>query len=479
MSIDPEGARLVQEIAHGQRVYLDTNFLYRLLGVRGPGDAAPADAILRTTQQTGYETAVTPWTLHEFYESLRRARDFLERYPIPASEYAEVAAAMSPDENFVTAYWRRVRSGVKPKDFFEYFAAIETHLEDRNITQASEGCAAIDAQTAAVTDQMTILAKVSHGRFRHPATLEHDVKHRMLVQRLRGSAHRNFSNAGYWFLTHDSVLPRYDYAAAEAESELAFCVSAGSWYQVVEAFRPKTDDPEQSLADMLASPYVRFRRPMSQKTVLEIVGRVEQYKDGSPELATRVLMNSAAVEEIDSATDEERVAAIDNRIIEAARQAQEEARGAREMAETERQRAHAAAAEARVRTAEVERRAAEELAVARAAQEAELAAAEDRRLEAVKQEEERALRSLREADERHHRELSERDSKVEAAERAASAARRRFILLIAFLSSLVAFFALELAVGLRTAWSVVVALSVLVGLWVTLSAWARRKSDKS
>jgi VIT1/CCC1 family predicted Fe2+/Mn2+ transporter len=377
----------------------------------------------------------------------------------------------------VTAYWRRVRSGVKAKDFFEYYAAIETHLADREILQIEDGCAAIDAQTAAVTDQMTILAKVSHGRFRHPAILEHDVKHRMLVQRLRGTSHRTFSNAGFWFLTHDSVLPRYDHVAADGANSLAFCVSAGSWYQIMEAFRPKTDDPEQSLADMLASPYVRFRRPMSQKTILEVVARVEQYTDGSPELATKVLMNSAAIEEIERTSDEERTAAIDDAIVEAARKAQEEARDARALAEEERQRAAIATEEARARAAEVERRAAEKIALAKTAQAAELAAAEARRQEAVRREEERSQRALREAEERHRRELSEREKKAQEAERASRSARRRLILVVAVIAAAAAFFALDLAVGLKTAWSVIVALSVLVGLWLALSGWARHRAS--
>ena len=46
LSIDPEGARLISEIVKGQRVYLDTNFLYRLLGVQGPRFIKPAEAIL-------------------------------------------------------------------------------------------------------------------------------------------------------------------------------------------------------------------------------------------------------------------------------------------------------------------------------------------------------------------------------------------------------------------------------------------------
>lgn len=110
LTIDPEAARLIQEVATGQRVYLDTNFVYRLLGVQGPRYVRPAETILRTTQSAGYVCAVTPWTIAEFRNSLQRSRSFLERYPLPPDEFAVLAAEATSDEDFVTSYWRQAKS---------------------------------------------------------------------------------------------------------------------------------------------------------------------------------------------------------------------------------------------------------------------------------------------------------------------------------------------------------------------------------
>jgi hypothetical protein len=70
LTIDPTGAQLVQELIAGQRVYLDTNHIYRLLGVQGPRYVKAAETILKATQAAGYECAVTPWTINEYQESL-------------------------------------------------------------------------------------------------------------------------------------------------------------------------------------------------------------------------------------------------------------------------------------------------------------------------------------------------------------------------------------------------------------------------
>jgi predicted nucleic acid-binding protein len=467
LSIDPEGARLVQEIAHGQRVYVDTNFVYRLLGVQGPRYVKPAEAILQATLDAGYGICVTPWTIAEFKQSLKNSRDFLTRYPVPPSEYAAIAAEATSHDNFVTAYWRRVRNGpLRISDFVEKYEEVETLLTDREIDIESEGCTTVGQMTEAIKDDMSILEKAVHGRERHPALIEHDVKHRLLVRRLRKEGVRNFSNAGYWFLTHDTVLPRYDHMATRGTGELAFCVSAGSWFQIVDAFRPKTEDPEQSLADMLASPYVRYRRTLSQEAALSIVARVHEYADGSPELAARIMMNSAAVHEIDNAPNEEaRHEKIDSAILEAAKRAQEEARQDKEVARKERERAD-----------EIERKAQELLREANTEYKDELGRTKLLGEEAVRLEQERAARAIKGAEAQHKKEIADLAERMAEKDRKLWRARRRLFRLIAFISAVVVFLLLDLAVGLESTWSVLVAAATLLAIGLPLNAWATRRA---
>jgi len=55
--------------------------------------------------------------------------------------------------------------------------------------------------------------------------LEHDAKHRLLVERLRGDGTVGFSNARCWFLTRDTKLPRYALATLDGSHvDLPFCV---------------------------------------------------------------------------------------------------------------------------------------------------------------------------------------------------------------------------------------------------------------
>ena len=134
LTLDPECGRLIKELTAGQRVYLDTNFVYRLLGVQGPRYVKSAEVILRATQAAGYVCAVTPWTVDEYRNSLERSKQYLERYPIPPDEFATLAANMTSVEDFVTSYWRQVRdTQLSVSDYVGYHSEVEAHLAQRGI----------------------------------------------------------------------------------------------------------------------------------------------------------------------------------------------------------------------------------------------------------------------------------------------------------------------------------------------------------
>ncbi|MBS1882106.1 MAG: hypothetical protein JSS97_04025 [Actinobacteria bacterium] len=474
LSIDPEGARLVRELATGQRVYLDTNVIYRLLGVQGPRYVRPAETIVKTTQEVGYETCVTPWTVREFRNSLKRAAEFVKMYPLPSSEYADLLAEATSDDDFVTAYWRHVKeeSGLRLEDFVARFEEVEASLEQFGVTVRGDGCTAVEQRKDEIADEVAVLSKVLHGRSRYPGPIEHDVKHRLLIRQLRGSGDRRFANAGFWFLTFDSVLPRYDaYARREDGTTLSFCVSGGSWFQIVEALRPKSEDDLQLLADLLASPYVRYRRELSKETAQAIAARVQLHKGGDPKLAARIMMNSAFASEIEQVDGDAQVEKIDNAIVTAARQVQEAARRAQEEADA-----------ARLEAAAEKENAREQIQAADNLHTAELRDRDERIEKARREAEEAGERRLREEEDRTAKAVKAKEEQTAAARSDADKARREAerqsrrvralgALFMIFIASLVGM----LALGISGFWAVVVVVATVIGLWAAVDQlWIKR-----
>lgn len=476
LSIDPEGARLVQNLASGQRVYLDTNFIFRLLGIQGPRYVRPAELLLKRTQSAGYETCVTPWTIDELKRRLHASREFLKRYPVPPSDYAALAADATSDDDFVTFYWRRVRDepGLRVDDFLGYYDEVSEHLDQRGVSVRAEGCVAVDARHVDIADEVVLLERVS-SRERSLRTLQHDVKHRLLIEKRRGDANRTFATAGAWFLTYDSVLPRYDNLARQGTSELPFCVTAASWFQIVEAFNPKSGDLGRALGDLLASPYVRYRRTLSKESAQAIAARTSLHADGSPELAARVFMNTAALDEIESAVGSEvQIEKIDNALLAAAREVQDEARRAAAQAHDARERAARAEQEAeeRVRAAQREQQAAIERE--RALRDEAVRNEQARAAEAAANESTRVAEERRAAAARHAAELAAANRTIALNAARASRTRRRQRLAGLFGLALLAFVGISLAAGLSTAWGYVGGAGLILALGLGMDQIARR-----
>jgi hypothetical protein len=416
LTLDSEASRLVQERVRGHRLYLDTNFIYTLLGLGGTAaETLSAVRLLELTTAMGYELAVTRWTADELRSSLRASEARLQRVPLPRQDLAELMCLKAGESDITKAYWMKYReTSIRPKDFFAFYTHVETVLEQHGVKEVTEGCVAVDQNRAAIDGQVVLLQRFTADK--EEVVLEHDAKHRLLVERLRGDGTVGFSNARCWFLTRDTKLPRYALATLDGSHvDLPFCVGTSAWVQVMRAFTPRTEDFDKSLVELLATPYLRYRGGpgISPRVVDAVVGRVDAYKGASPKLASEVLADTALVDDIASArTDAEREAKVENAFIMKSEELRERAE-ASERREAE-ERASRVAAEEEARRADKLREAeAARLAAAEAAHEEELRAEREsherqaREREAERERSEAALKGSAE-DERQRRERAER-----------------------------------------------------------------------
>jgi hypothetical protein len=331
LTLDPSASNLVQEQISGQRVYLDTNFIYALLGLGVTAkETLSAARLIELTHGLGYQLAVTQWTIDELRTSLRAAERRLTRLPLPRQDLAQLMTMRTGENQITKAYWMKYRdSGIQPKDFLEYYSHVEALLGDFQIEVKTEGCVAVSQDQTSINEQLSLLERFMGFRDKEDVVKEHDVKHRLLIERLRGEGHVTFSNARYWFLTRDTKLPRYAMATLEDHRvELPFCVATSAWVQIMRAFTPRTEDFDQSLVDLLATPYLRYRTGpgVSPEVVNAVVARIAQYKGATPSLAAEVLADTALTERIAAATsDHERDQQIEDAFVMKAKEFEERA----------------------------------------------------------------------------------------------------------------------------------------------------------
>jgi len=459
-TLDPEAQRLVQAITRGQRIYLDTNMLYSALNLNGPRAYLSTTRVLNMTRDLGFELAVTPWTITEMKESVRHCREALSRTSLPPRALAEIAADAGGEGSFITAYWRKYKeTGVTPEDFCDLHDQVEGLVEKLGIAIVDEECILIENRRDAIEEQMSLMEHVRGGEAKSDRVKEHDVKHRLLIEKLRGQRGRKFSNAGYWFLTRDGVLIPYG-LADRPPGALPFAVSLTAWTQIVRGFTARTEDYERTLVDLLDTPSLRPRGVINPQTIAEVLGRIDlMVQDSTEEVATRVMVDSAAMVEIEAKSGKERASRIEAVVAEKSHEME------RQLAETQRQlrteRAARVEAEDRAKTAGTE------------------STRERARADAERISREEVDRKLTELSGQAERQLSASEERVAAADVRAAAAERRSERIKRLIRQAAAavIFLLGLAVGAVPAitgwlsgWLLVGAIMV-GGLLVALGAW--------
>jgi len=305
LTLDPAAHELMQDSVSGQRVYLDTNVVYALIGLASTHETISTVRLLDLTRALGCTLAVTPWTVAELRASIRLAREHVMARRLPPRNLADVLARRR-EGGIVAVCWAAYRDkGTRPQDFFDFHEHFEPLLESRGVDVVDEGTAEIDREGDLIEAHVELLKPHVEDRGNDdPIVLKHDVKHRLLIERLRGDGHLRFTNAGHWFLTRDGKLPPYALETLDgSQVQLPFCVATSAWLQVMRSFVPRTEDLDKTIVDLLTSACIPMLRPLPEWVVEEVVGRVEQYENADARLASEVLADTAFVAEIERAED--------------------------------------------------------------------------------------------------------------------------------------------------------------------------------
>jgi len=324
LHIDKNCSALIQKQFKDYRLYLDTNFVYRLLGLQGSVLQKAAERAVKLAQRLNFILIVSTRTIGEWDDSIKWATKRLKEHPLPRS-FAKIGAEYTTEEDFTTAYWHEyTKSGISIDDFFAIYQRIEDLLKEYNIKISNALCDRIkkDPELQKETD------KVNWASFHYKSekVAEHDAFHRLLILRLRGKTPpKRFSDAKVWFLTCDTSLSVYDRSARKGSTGVPFCILSNQWIQIMRPLLPRTLDFDKTFADLLISPYFKTYGHLPSDVTQKILGRVAQFKYHSPELAVKILTDRHLTEQLNQTEGEGKaIELIDNATAKAAEEFREE-----------------------------------------------------------------------------------------------------------------------------------------------------------
>lgn len=325
IQVDEKCSKLLRKVTKGQKLFLDNNILYSLVGLDGRYLLKAVHRILEIANELDYKIMVTTKTIDEFQESLRHRIKNIK--PIP-KELAKVAVDNLERNNFIVCYWEEfVKHGVSIKEFVSEKSHLEVIMKGLNIESTNEFREDIESSDE-LKEEENILQSMAPQVNEH--IINHDAFHRLFIKKMRNGEKYNFSEAEAWFLTHDKKLPLYSKVARKGGDSLPFCLLTNQWVQLNRPLLTRTfneKEYEESFCTLVTQPYLRaMMSPLSmEKTYKKLIGKLARYKNINPQLTLNIVMDTHFMVTIAMESDEEkREEKIENKFVDIANQLQNE-----------------------------------------------------------------------------------------------------------------------------------------------------------
>jgi len=329
VQVDEKCSKLLQEVTKGQRLYLDNNILYSLVGLDGANMLQSVHGMLKLANALGYDLWVTTKSLDEFHGSLNWHMQELKSKPPLPSELAKIAVENLGEDSFLTLYWRDfVTNGTSIEEFVAEKSHLEDILQGLNIRTTDEYRKAIEGSQDLLDEESILRSILTHETNEH--IIEHDAFHRIFIGKIRQGHKYHFSQAVAWFLTHDSKLSAYDRSARKGSSYLPFCITSDQWVQINRPFLARTANQkeyEESFHMLVTQPFLRTMIPTFslEKAYNEVLGRLARYRKMNPQLALNLVTDINFMVNMASETDEAKIEEeIENKFVDIAAQLQSE-----------------------------------------------------------------------------------------------------------------------------------------------------------
>jgi hypothetical protein len=281
LSVDPSASALVREHVTEKVLYLDSNFLFRLVGFNGPALAFAPLTALEISKQLKCKLVVARATIEEFVRVLKARTKFLGQAPIRRDSYLRIAAEHPSDEGaFIAAFYRELRSGSVQSigEFRTKWSNIRAYLTEWGIEVDEEATVSPEeAESSSFLDQLSSLNQWHRGEKPIDA-VEHDVFMLRLIRAKRGKADLTPAGTRQWFLTFDRQLMRYA-AHYATEAHLPPCLLTEDWLQISRPFLPRTDDYAKSFVTMLRHPILFQTAPVPFEHIAASLSRLERYEE--------------------------------------------------------------------------------------------------------------------------------------------------------------------------------------------------------
>lgn len=306
LSLASDARRIVAGKFVGVTVFLDTNILFRLLGMHGPAACLDMRRIIELGQEAKVQHWVTVKTLDEFLSAARKAARSQNMRRISPHAVLSLNSNID-DRSFFEEYYRVSKGRVMSySDFLASLSGLERALERFGVRVWSDRVSQIERD-----DEVRLLARRIMDRLqaaeekKAPSmrkeivfdTAFHDAVHLKLVEVLRPRGARGFTGAKFWFLTLHNLLSRFASERAGASMPPS-AIHLDHWHQLLRSAVPRAESHDATLARNLRSPLFQVQGANYFSAMESIAGRLANYSNVDPEQAASLVIDSGFIAQV-------------------------------------------------------------------------------------------------------------------------------------------------------------------------------------
>ena len=295
LQVDPTAAAVFSEVAASKVLFLDTNFVFRLLGLQGEQLKTSAREVLDLGRQLGHTFRISTRTYEELQGIVQRQADWLSTHGDIPEPLAQDAADFVAGNDYVSAYWRNRSKYSDVSQFQRAYSHLSLLLDNLDVEIHKELVAEIANSNelhTAVNDLRVLKSNDSER------VIEHDALHKTLIERLRvddlGRQPEGWHDARFIFLTFDNKLPIFAIRAAQQNrgQRVPFCIMGHEWLQLLYFVLPQESITAEAFVSLVNSPYLETyfsQRAVHRDIVHEVVATMGEMRELRPAVAQRLL----------------------------------------------------------------------------------------------------------------------------------------------------------------------------------------------
>lgn len=315
LTIPPEVAINFQDKLNDLSIFLDTNFLFGILGIDVGPQVAVSNELIRVINN--YSLPFTLLTHERTIEELVTSINSKER-ELKSRNWSKSISRAAAQSRYLSGvelmyHQRYAETGIDVESFFAPYKHPDLLIKEKGIEIYSNHETDRHEVHLLIAEYQDFLDELNKSKMYE--LIDHDMTVLHRVKTLRSESTSTL-DARAIFMTCDFTLYRFDSNYCKEKDNLVSTVLPNVFWQIIRPYIPSNELFDKAFAETFAIPEFRTIDSSAAKACSKMLHILAGFKDFPEETATKMLSNDLLIHQLELAeTDQEFQAYVDAEIV--------------------------------------------------------------------------------------------------------------------------------------------------------------------